>query len=72
MLLSLVPWMTILEIVLAAPFTTLNSRFCNDLLVYQSLSTVTRHLDGYGTSTKIAGKDADVPSECNRPVTVEW
>ena len=55
------------EIALATPFTTLISikqqllqRFAGLPI---SMSTVARHLDGHGISTKIAGKDVDVPFE---------
>ena len=63
------------EVTLAVPFTTLTS-MKQQLLqrspgVPISLSTVVRHLDGHGISTKIAGKDADVPFELNRPAAVE-
>ena len=57
------------EIALAAPFTTLTSMKQQLLQRFSgvpiSLSTMAQHVDGHGISTKIAGKDADVPFECN-------
>ena len=78
MLLSLVPWMKLFEkplFALAAPFTTLTSMKQQLLQRFSgipiSLSTVTRHLDDHDISTKIAGKDVDIPFESNHPAIVE-
>ena len=64
------------EIALAAPFTTLTSMKQQLLQRFPgvpiSLSTVARHLDGHGISTKTVCKDTDVLFERNRPATVEW
>lgn len=62
------------EAALFAPFSTLNNIRQQLLLNFPdspiSVSTVARHLEGHAISTKIAGKDADVPFERNRPATI--
>ena len=66
---------SIRDIALAEPFTTLTNIEQRLLLQFPdtpvSVSTIARHLDGHSISTKIAGKDADVPFKCNRPATIE-
>ncbi len=66
---------SIRDIALAEPFTTLTNIQQRLLLQFPdtpvSVSTIARHLDGHCISTKIAGKDADVPFERNRQATIE-
>lgn len=63
------------DIAISEPFTTLESIRLKLLaqfpLVPVSTSTIARHLDGQLITTKIAGKDADVPAARNRPQTIE-
>ena len=58
------------DLVLQEPFNTLRvlkGKLLDEFQIDVSISTIARHLELQLITSKIAGKDADVPTERNRP-----